>query len=259
MRPVNLIPPEQRRGERAPLRSGPLSYLVVGVLAVALLAVTALVLTGNQVKDREAEVASLEVREAEARARAESLSAFAQFASLSEARFATVSSLARSRFNWERVLRELALVIPDDVWLVSLNASVSSEVAVEGGGDSSLRGDVEGPALSIVGCGESHEAVAGFIEALKDVDGVTRVGIASSELGSESSASSSISGGGGDDCRTREFISRFEAVAAFDEVEVEVAEVPVPAPAAPPAPEPRGEEDGGADGDAPTVVSGVAK
>ena len=30
MRPVNLIPPEDRRGDRAPLRAGSLSYVVVG-------------------------------------------------------------------------------------------------------------------------------------------------------------------------------------------------------------------------------------
>ena len=60
MRPVNLIPAEERRGERAPLRSGPLAYIVVGALVAALLGVTALVLTGNQIADRKAEVAQLE-------------------------------------------------------------------------------------------------------------------------------------------------------------------------------------------------------
>ena len=27
MRPVNLIPPEERRGDQAPLRTGPLAYI----------------------------------------------------------------------------------------------------------------------------------------------------------------------------------------------------------------------------------------
>ena len=40
MRPVNLIPPEDRRGERAPMRTGPLAYVVVALLAVGLVAVT---------------------------------------------------------------------------------------------------------------------------------------------------------------------------------------------------------------------------
>lgn len=257
MRPVNLIPPEQRRGDRAPLRAGLLSYAIVAVLALALLAVTGLVLTGNQIKEREAEVANLEVREAEARARAESLSAFAQFASLSEARFQTVSTLAQSRFDWERVLRELSLVLPEDVWLVSLSGTASPEVNV-GDSSTSLRGEVPGPALTLVGCGAGQEAVAGFIEALKDIDGVTRVGVASSEQPSESAG-----GGDGSDtaeCRTRDSLAKFELVAAFDEVPVEVPDL---APAPPPVPEPPAES-GGAEPPAATadgggVVSGVAR
>ncbi len=62
MRPVNLIPPEDRRGDRAPLRSGPLSYIVVGALGVVLLAVTLLVTTKNDIADKEAQVDQLERR-----------------------------------------------------------------------------------------------------------------------------------------------------------------------------------------------------
>lgn len=258
MRAVNLIPPEQRRGERTPLRSGPLAYLVVAALAVALAAVTAVVFTGNQVKEREAEVASLETREAEARARAESLSAFAQLASISAARFETVRTLARSRFDWERVLRELALVMPDDIWLVSLTGTVSPDVTVADGTEIALRSEAAGPALSLIGCGKGQEAVAGFIQALKDIDGVTRVGVASSALPGSGEAAQ-----GGEDCRTRNFISKFEIVAAFDAVQVE-APAPDVVPTTPPAPSNEGGEapteaegqqaDNGSD-----VVSGVAR
>ncbi|HSI81333.1 MAG TPA: hypothetical protein VK919_11865 [Solirubrobacterales bacterium] len=266
MRPVNLIPPEQRRGERTPLRTGPLAYVLVVGLALALAAVTAVVLTGNQIAERKAEVATLEVREAEARARAENLNAFAQFASLAEARFETVSSLARSRFDWERVLRELALVLPEDVWLVSLAGTVAPGVTVNGP-DVALRSGVEGPALSIVGCGDGQEAVAGFIQALKDIDGVTRVGVASSALPGGSSAAA----GDGEDCRTRDFISRFEVVAAFDAVAVEPVAPPSPAPAPEPAPpadggsgeQPPAQQANNATGeqanDGTGVVSGVAR
>ena len=31
MRPVNLIPPDQRRGDSAPLRTGPLVYVLLGL------------------------------------------------------------------------------------------------------------------------------------------------------------------------------------------------------------------------------------
>jgi Tfp pilus assembly protein PilN len=224
VRPVNLTPPEDRRGERAPLRAGSLSYVVIGGLAVALVAVTALVLTGNSINDRKAEVASLEARETAARAEAESLRGFAEFANLSESRTQTVTNLAQSRFDWERVMRELALVIPDDVWLIALSGAAAPGVQSENGAEVSLDPPA-GPSLAMIGCATGHEAVARFLQALKDIDGVTRVGIAKSELPTDEESS-----GGADDtdCRTRDFITRFEILAAFDEVAVPAIDAPAP-------------------------------
>ena len=116
MRPLNLIPPEQRRGDQAPLRSGPLAYILLGALVALLAGVTALVLTGNEISERESEVARLEVEDARERARAERLVSYTQFRELSEQRVTTVASLADSRFDWERVMRELSLVLPSDAW-----------------------------------------------------------------------------------------------------------------------------------------------
>jgi Tfp pilus assembly protein PilN len=240
MRPVNLIPPGERRGAHAPLRTGPVAYIVVGALVAVLAGVTALVLTGNQITELKSEVAQLEREDATAMARAQRLAAYTQFRTLSEQRVATVASLADSRFDWERVMRELSLVLPSDVWLVSLGATVTPGVSVGGGSGSSsggggLRGAVPGPALELSGCASGQEAVAGFVTALKDIDGVTRVGVQSSELAEEASGGGGSGGGGGDDCRTRDFIAQFEIVAAFDAA-------PIPATgstgeALPPAPE----------------------
>jgi Tfp pilus assembly protein PilN len=274
MRPVNLIPPEKRRRDHSRPRTGILPYVVVAVLAVALVTVSLLVVTGNQVKDREAELTELEAREAEASARAEALRPYAEFASMSEARDVTVSSLAESRFDWERVLRELALVIPDDVWLVEVTGSVSSTAGGESATGVSGRESIAGPALSMVGCGASHEAVAGFIGALRDIDGVTRVGISGSERpepGSGAAAVASAGSGGSDtaasaDCRTRDFVTKFEAVAAFDAVSVPAA--PDEAPPAPSEPAEAAETQQAADStaeqtgeaqQAANVVPGVAR
>lgn len=219
MRPVNLIPAEDRRGEHAPLRTGPLVYVVVGALVAVLAGVTALVLTGNQVADRKSEVARLEREDAAAAARAQRLAAYTQFQAVRAQRVATVTSLADSRFDWERVMRELSLVLPDDVWLVSLDASASPE-AGGGSSGSALRGSAPGPALAISGCAAGQEGVARFVTVLKDIDGVTRVGVQSSELAersADSAAGGEAAGGGtSEDCRTRDFIAKFEIVAAFD-------------------------------------------
>jgi Tfp pilus assembly protein PilN len=241
MRPVNLIPVEERRGEHAPMRTGPVPYLLVGALVAALVGVTALVLTSNQIADRKSEVTQLKREDAAATARAERLAPYTQFRSLQEQRVATVASLADSRFDWERVMRELSLILPRDVWLVSLDATVSPEASSGASGSSGssgadLRSSAPGPALEIDGCASGQEAVAGFVTALKDIDGVTRVGVQSSEL-SEEAEGAGASGGGGsgnNDCRTRAFIAKFQIVAAFDAAPVATTDSAEAAPVAAP-------------------------
>lgn len=226
MRPVNLIPAEDRRGGSAPLRTGPLPYVLLGGLVVLLLGVVALVLAGNEVGERETEVATLEREDARAAAKAQRLATYTEFRNMSEQRVATVSELADSRFDWERVMRELALVLPDDAWLTSLTATAAPGVAVDGGaGDSSgMRAAAPGPALELSGCADGQEAVAGFVTALEDIDGVTRVGVQSSEL---PDGDKDAGGGGGDssgdECRTRETIAKFAIVVAFDAAPVAAA------------------------------------
>jgi Tfp pilus assembly protein PilN len=228
MRPVNLIPPEDRRGEQAPLRTGPLPYILLGALVAVLIGVSAMVLVSNQISESKSEVATLESEDAAAAAKAQQLASYTQFRDMSEQRVATVQSLADSRFDWERVMRELALVLPSNVWLTSLTATASPNVNMGGAGSgasgASLRAQVPGPALELNGCASGQEAVAGFVTALKDIDGVTRVGVESSELGEEENeevegASTEVganTGSSGDECRTHNFIAKFTLVVAFD-------------------------------------------
>ncbi len=177
MRPVNLIPPEERTGERRPMRGGPLAYVIVGALAAAVIGVAILAVTGNQISESKSEISRLESEQATVESKATELQAFTQFHSLHEQRLATVTSLAESRFDWERVMRELALVLPSDVWLTNLAGTVGPGVSVEGSGGIALRSSIPGPALEVSGCASSQDAVAGFVQALKEVDGVTRVGM----------------------------------------------------------------------------------
>lgn len=233
MRPVNLIPREERTGERQPMRSGPLAYVVIGALVAAVLGVALLVTTDNQISDSKAEITTLESETAAVEARAQSLSAYTQFHALHQQRLATISSLADSRFDWERVMRELALILPDDVWLTNLTGTASPGVSVEGATTISLRDSVSGPALAMTGCASSQKAVAGFVQALKEIDGVTRVGLPTSTLGSSEGAVASGSAAAGT-CQTRDFIVQFQMVVAFDAAPVAPAasegEVAAPAP-----------------------------
>jgi Tfp pilus assembly protein PilN len=226
MRPVNLLPSELRQGAHAPMRTGAIPYILVGALVAVLVGVALLVTTGNQISEREGEVTQLEREDAAAVAEAKRLAAYTQFQTMHEQRVATIASLADSRFDWERVMRELSLILPaGDVWLTELNASASPDSG-SGGGGGELRGSIPGPALELEGCAAGQEAVAGFVTALKDIDGVTRVGVESSELPSEEegagSAEGSDSGGGSGGCQTRSFIAQFSIVVAFDAAPVPI-------------------------------------
>ena len=222
MRPVNLIPSNERRGDAAVSRTGPVAYLLIGLLVAILGGVTALVLTGNEISDNKAKLAQLEDEHAEEQARAESLAAYTDFRAVRESRTMTVSTLADSRFDWERVIRELSLVLPPDVWLSSMKATASPTVTLDTGAEVAGRDGATGPALEIIGCAPSQQAVARFVAVARDIDGVTRVGLPISALpgGAESSD--------GESCQTRDFIAQFSMVLAFDAA-------PVVAPTAPPA------------------------
>lgn len=242
MRPVNLIPADERRGDRAPTRVGAASYLVVGALAFLFVAVVAMAMTSKSISNKESEKQAAEQELTEATARAESLREFADFRAIHETRTATVSSLAQSRFDWERVMRELSLVIPENVWLVNLTGTVSPDVDVADAAEIAIRDGVAGPAIELVGCSTGQQEVAGFVAALEDIDGVTRVGVESSLKGDEESSAGSGGGGEADteDCRTRSFIYQFKIVIAFDAVPAPPtasAAPGVPAPVTPAAPE----------------------
>ncbi|HWB70367.1 MAG TPA: hypothetical protein VG518_10365 [Solirubrobacterales bacterium] len=213
MRPVNLIPEDERRGPGAREGRGPLAYVVVGGLVALLAGVTVLVLTNNSISSDKAEIAQLEGEISTANAHAAELAPYVQLREVHDNRVATITSLADSRFDWERVLRELSLVLPPGVSLSSLTGTVTPGAAVAGGGTVGLRGAVPGPALELVGCAKGQDGVAEFVTALKEIDGVTRVGVESSTLagGGEEASSDSASASGG--CESG---AQFQMVAAFD-------------------------------------------
>lgn len=216
MRPVNLIPEEERRGPGLGASRGPLAYVVIGAIVALLAGVTALVLTNNEISSSKAEIVQLEEETVAAEARSAELVPYVQLREVHDQRVETITSLADSRFDWQRVLRELSLVLPSDVSLTSLTGTATPGASVGGGSGVALRTSVPGPALELTGCAKGQKGVAGFVAALKDIDGVTRVGVESSTLseGGEGSATGE-SGGSGDGCA---FASgaQFQMVAAFD-------------------------------------------
>jgi Tfp pilus assembly protein PilN len=250
MRPVNLIPPDERRGSRGDLRTGSLIYVLLAGLGLLLLAIVAVSLTSKQISDRKSEKAGLEQELQQETARANSLAAFANFRAMQEARAATVTSLAQSRFDWTRVLHELSLVLPEDISLSNLTGTASPEVTIDSGaaggsssGATDLRGNVAGPALDIQGCAPNQDVVAAFVSSLEDIDGVTRVGLSSSEL-PETEGAEQSAGGSSSDCSAGPRTFKFQIIVAFDAVPAPPTATTVPSVPSSVAPAATGDDGG---------------
>ena len=214
MKAVNLIPTDLRR-DRGTARSGSGVYVLLGVLAVVVVMISAWAVSSRQVTDKKAELQQVTAEATSAQQRAGELKPYIEFARLSERRVTTVRELSRNRFNWPYALREVSRVMPSDVWLTSLVGTVAPGVSIPGASGSALRGSVMAPAVEVTGCSTDMANVARFIARLRDVEGITRVGLDSSE---KSEQSGSGGGGGGDgDCRAgSDQNPQFQIVAFFE-------------------------------------------
>ena len=188
MRPVNLIPLDQRRGaaRTAGAHARPIGvYVVFGVLGVALLCVLTLVLTTNSVNSKTEELSKVNAQGQGAKQVADALRPYGQFAQVQQARKLEISSMVASRFDWERALHQLSLAIPDNVWLLNLSGTLSPAIDVEaaggGGGTTNLRQKANAPAFAITGCTYSQHAVARMMTRMQNLDDVTDVQLAKSE------------------------------------------------------------------------------
>jgi hypothetical protein len=101
--------------------------VVLGVLGVLLVMAVAYALSLNQVNDRKTEIASAKGEIEKAKREVAASTAFGDFHSIKETRVASVKQLAAGRFDYERLMRELALVLPEHTWLLDATATTSGD------------------------------------------------------------------------------------------------------------------------------------
>lgn len=188
MRPVNLLPPSQRI-QAGGARPGS-AYVLLGVLVALLVGVAAYVLSANQLTSKQDELARAEQQTRAAQAQAAGLASFDNFASIRATREQSVIALAGSRLDWERLMLELARVIPEDVYISSFDASAAGAPS-SGGSDAAAP---SGPSLTLGGCAPSHPGVATMMVRLRRLTGAGEVTLSDS---SRSGGGESGGGGGG--------------------------------------------------------------
>ena len=218
MRPVNLLPPEYRP-RAVSAEAGNRSYVFLGAMAALLIAITVYALTANQATSRN-EQAAEKTRSAEAaEKRAADLAPFADFAQVKQIRATSIRALATSRFDWERLMRELSRVLPKETWLTNAEASSTASASPSAGPAAAAAPAAgAGPSVKLNGCARKQTDVARLIVRLRKMHGVDDVTLTSSEGanasgGAVSASSAPTSGGAGGAGCDRFF--RFEVTVAF--------------------------------------------
>jgi Tfp pilus assembly protein PilN len=207
MRPVNLVPQEQRR--RIPREgSGKGAYATLGVLALLLGMVVAYVLTSNSVTERQNETEAARVEADRLEAQAAQKGSFTDFAQIAQTRMQSVAGVASRRFDWERFMRELSRVMPAGSWLQSADASVLGDQAdvatgaapaatgaapAATGAAPAATGAAASPSASLVGCTPGQSDAARMMVRLRQLHRVEDVELRSStkeDAGGEASVDS---------------------------------------------------------------------
>jgi Tfp pilus assembly protein PilN len=184
VKPVNLIPQDQRRRERTDT-GGNGAPIALGVLAALLAMVVGYVLTSNTITERKdkAQAASAEADRLEAQASQQS--SYTGFAQIARTRTQSVAEVAAKRFDWERFMRELARIMPEGSWLQTADASVSGDPASATAATAPTPGTVVAtqPAANLIGCTPDQDDVAGMMVRLQQLYRVEDVRLNDSTLG----------------------------------------------------------------------------
>ncbi|MCB0873691.1 MAG: PilN domain-containing protein [Thermoleophilia bacterium] len=176
MRAVNLLPDRSGRASRG--RRPTPSKKPLAILGAAL-AVAGLVYMAYSsraaLKDVQSEVAVATTERDGLQAQLSSLSAIDAQAAAITARRGAVVTLAGSRLNWERVMRDTVTVLPQNVWLTQMNAvAPPAETGAAGipPGAATLTPETPPQGLHLEGFGFTQADVAQLLARLEAVPGL---------------------------------------------------------------------------------------
>lgn len=164
---INLLPPEILERRKAERRFG---WVIVAALVVAVLLAAVWALAFFQVQGTEQELASIQQEVQSTNAQAAQLAIFEERATELETRRATAQLALSNRRNWARLMSELSLVLPSDVWVETLLANQESGLAITGWAVDSPNDSPD------VG----HKTMAKMLVRLADLDQLSDVWLTSS-------------------------------------------------------------------------------
>jgi Tfp pilus assembly protein PilN len=177
MRAFDLMPKEETREKGGRVGLAKIAVALLGLVLFAGLA-AAYLFTGAAVMTKQGELDDLRAQLAELDvASEEPTSGAPALAGQGQARTTALSAALAIRIAWDRILREVSLVLPEDVWLTQLSATTPN--AAQGGAGApppaAAAGSTSPNSLTAVGLARSHESVALFLSRLESIPELTMV------------------------------------------------------------------------------------
>jgi Tfp pilus assembly protein PilN len=183
VRAINLLPRDDARGRPQKSQWVVLVPVVLAVLLAAVLSAMFLSASGT-VKDKQAELATLQDElQAIPTPDASRVKTQSALAADKQARVTALSAALSRRVAWDRVFRELSLVLPNDVWLATIaaKAPVPSSSAVAPA-PTAAGATVAATGFTIDGFTYSHPAVARLLSRLAVVPDLVNVQLQQSTM-----------------------------------------------------------------------------
>ena len=207
MNAVNLIPSDRRK-RSTNVSASPATLGLIAGLLVALAAAVLYVFAVNDVRSRQGELTRVTANAASWQAAASSYSAYVTAAQQRTQQIADIRQLAAGRFPWSVLLSQIGGVMPADAALSSLQATSPSADATAAtaaatgtpaatatgtpaAGAGTSAASTTQSAVSVAGCAASESAVAATMEALRRVNGIASVSLASATNNATPSGGSS--------------------------------------------------------------------
>ena len=182
MRAVNLLPRDDGRRRRTRAEQAPF-VVGLGLLVLVTLALcAAFLMASSKAGDKQAELDGLQAQiDILPPGPAGPTPIEAGLAGERTARVAAVGNALTRRVSWDRVLRELSLVLPDDIWLTSLSARSPASPASAAPPAAKAPGAAP-TGLTVNGYTYSHGSVARLLSRLSVLPDLTNVQLQSSTL-----------------------------------------------------------------------------
>ena len=182
MRAFNLLPGEETAERRTRLGLAQVLVALLGLLVVAGLGTGYLFMSGS-VADKQAQVDDLRIQLADldvpSEAPAGEREGGAPLASDAEARTSALAGALTGRVAWDRILRQVTLVVPEDVLFTTVTTG-SPDAAAAATDPAAPPVEGAGSSLTLAGKARTQEAVARLLARLGVIPELTAVQLQSS-------------------------------------------------------------------------------